>query len=584
MTNQLRHRKSDTSDPNSEVMSENITSSPEKSSLLQQDDDNKYQKIQKSSTSKSFFSSPHVETFYLTRRLLVRSIAVIYAIAFLVAHNQNSYLIGKNGLLPGDAYLKKLGSNLPKSSLDKFFQVPSLFWFTDLEHFDFYLNFFQIVGLAISSFILLTGKSNGFLFSILWIFYHTIISVGQNWYSFGWESQTLETGFLAIFLVPFFQLQSPKNEQKYPPSRFIIWLYRWIIFRIMIGAGMIKIRGDACWRDLTCMFWFHETQPIPNPLAYFMHFSPRIFLKFETLVNHIVELGVPWLMLLPFKSVVRLAGVLQIGFMFGIYVSGNLSFLNVLTMVPSIACLDDDFLAKWLRMKTSSQVDPIDRDVSRFQKIETYLYSRSRSSWRQKILDVGLFSLIAYLSSPVVMNLLSSRQMMNTSFDTFKIVNTYGAFGSVTKERYEIIIEGTTSDQLNGTEVWQPYEFKCKPGKIDAIPCQIAPYHYRLDWLMWFAAFNNQSWRHHTWFLSLALKMLRNDQILLKNLLHDIPQGDIQFIRAKRYLYHFGEENWYDRKIADWEDFYLPPMSLEDLENFLRQYSMFDSWLKSEKF
>lgn len=78
--------------------------------------------------------------------------------------------------------------------------------------------------------------------------------------------------------------------------------------------------------------------------------------------------------------------------------------------------------------------------------------------------------------------------------------------------------------------------------------------------------------------------MLRNDQILLKNLLHDIPQGDIQFIRAKRYLYHFGEENWYDRKIADWEDFYLPPMSLEDLENFLRQYSMFDSWLKSEKF
>ena len=43
--------------------------------------------------------------------------------------------------------------------------------------------------------------------------------------------------------------------------------------------------------------------------------------------------------------------------------------------------------------------------------------------------SVGLAVLLAYLSIPVVQNLLSAKQMMNTSFDSLRIVNTYGAFG-----------------------------------------------------------------------------------------------------------------------------------------------------------
>ena len=45
------------------------------------------------------------------------------------------------------------------------------------------------------------------------------------------------------------------------------------------------------------------------------------------------------------------------------------------------------------------------------------------------LLNLSLGVLVAYLSVPIVQNLLSSRQIMNTSFDSFRLVNTYGAFG-----------------------------------------------------------------------------------------------------------------------------------------------------------
>ena len=45
------------------------------------------------------------------------------------------------------------------------------------------------------------------------------------------------------------------------------------------------------------------------------------------------------------------------------------------------------------------------------------------------IMELFLGLLLAYLSIPVVQNLFSSRQIMNTSFDSLRIINTYGAFG-----------------------------------------------------------------------------------------------------------------------------------------------------------
>lgn len=47
----------------------------------------------------------------------------------------------------------------------------------------------------------------------------------------------------------------------------------------------------------------------------------------------------------------------------------------------------------------------------------------------RRVVHISLGVLVAWLSVPVVINLLSSRQVMNTSFNPLRIVNTYGAFG-----------------------------------------------------------------------------------------------------------------------------------------------------------
>lgn len=62
---------------------------------------------------------------------------------------------------------------------------------------------------------------------------------------------------------------------------------------------------------------------------------------------------------------------------------------------------------------------------------------------------------------------------------------------SITKDRTEVVIEGTYNFTTGeeGLVHWQEIEFNCKPGGTSRQPCFISPYHYRIDWLLWFAAF-----------------------------------------------------------------------------------------------
>lgn len=94
-------------------------------------------------------------------------------------------------------------------------------------------------------------------------------------YGFGWENQLLETAFLAAFAVPLLSLRP--FAPACPTPAVIPWLYKWLAFRVMFGAGLIKIRGDKAWKDLTAMDYHYETQPLPNPISYFLHQAPKKF-------------------------------------------------------------------------------------------------------------------------------------------------------------------------------------------------------------------------------------------------------------------------------------------------------------------
>eukprot|EP00075_Anas_platyrhynchos_P035279 XP_027324532.1 lipase maturation factor 1 isoform X1 [Anas platyrhynchos] len=514
-------------------------------------------------------------TFWLTRIVLLRAVALLYLVAFLVAYHQNKQLIGEKGLLPCKLYLQSVKKYFKgKINLDALSYAPTIIWFLDWSDMDSILDNISLVGLATSAFVLVTGCANMVLMAVLWALYLSLVNVGQIWYSFGWESQLLETGFLAIFLCPLWTLS--RLPPSTPPSGIVIWGFRWLIFRIMLGAGLIKIRGDRCWRELTCMDYHYETQPVPNPIAYFMHRSPWWFHQFETLFNHFIELVVPFFIFLGRRMCI-VHGVLQILFQVLLIISGNLSFLNWLTIVPSIACFDDLSLGFLFSSRRGGVKDRVVQMQARQAAGEKPPLGYGRCI--RQVVNISFGLLIAYLSVPVVLNLLSSRQVMNTSFNPLRIVNTYGAFGSITKERTEVILQGTSSPDPNDpAAVWEEYDFKCKPGDLKRRPCFISPYHYRLDWLMWFAAF--QTYEQNEWIIHLAGKLLAQEEEILSLMATNPFEGrePPRWIRGEHFKYkfsrpggtHAGEGKWWIRKRIG---AYFPPVNLQGLKKFYEDRS-----------
>lgn len=487
------------------------------------------------------FGSNAPTQYWLTRFVFLRFLGGMYFVAFLILVNQGLALIGENGLLPAINFTEIIGSR-HETTFDAFLKIPTLFWF---HLSDSMLMTCAWIG-TILSFLVLIGFANVPILLILWVLYMSFVNIGQTWYGFGWESQLLETGFLGIFICP---LLDPRPFPRSPPPAPVIWLLRWLVFRIYIGAGMIKIRGDECWRDLTCMIYHYETQPLPNPLSPWFHFMPVWFHKFEVMVNHVTELAAPFFVFGP-RLARHLAGALLVLFQSLLILGGNLSFLNWLTLTATVACFDDSFLRRVLP-----------RFITR--KAEQAEKNSKPGLWPVRM-SYALTILVLLLSVPVVQNILSPRQVMNTSFDRLRLVNTYGAFGSVGKARNELIIKGTADHTVDMFSLWEPYEFKAKPGDPDRPLPVISPYHYRLDWQIWFAAMSNP--QRNPWIFHLVWKLLHNDAGALSLLANNpFPEKPPENIKIDIYRYRFqdpGEESeavWKREFLGTW----LGPLSTE---------------------
>src|SRR5262249_16836711 len=462
-------------------------------------------------------------------------------------------LIGEHGLLPAVAFLDRLQEHFGSQGA-AFLQFPSLFWLDVSDRF--LVTTAAAVGLALSILVLL-GWANGILMTLLWALYLSFVHVGQDWYGYGWEIQLLETGFLAIFLCP---LLDPRPFPGRPTPTPVVWLLRWLIFRIMIGARLIKLRGDPCCPDLPFLSHHYESQPLPNPLSRTLHFMPRWFHQLGVLFNHLSELVAPWFVFAwrPFRHA---AGAVLLAFQIFLILSGNLSFLNWLTIVPILACFDDS----WLRRVLPAWL------VARAERAA----ATARPSPAQRVAVALLVGVVAILSIAPVRNLVSPHQAMNTSFNRLELVNTYGAFGSVGRERNEIVFEGTDEPTITESTTWRAYEFKCKPGDVARRPCIVAPYQYRLDWHTRFAALSTPA--HYPWTLHLVWQLLHHDPGTLGLLANDpFPDHPPRYVRARLFRYQFAPPGdpagyWWRRTLlGEW----LPPLSVDDprLRRFLAAY------------
>jgi Lipase maturation factor len=450
------------------------------------------------------------EDYWLARLALEKAVTGLFLIAFINGINQFRPLLGEKGLLPVPLFVKRLQ---PQDS-------PSLFFFFPCDRA---FTICAWLGAALSI-ITLSGVVDRYtwilfpIWVVIWALYLSFVNVGQVFYGFGWESILLEAGAYAAFL----------GGISTTPQVAAMWMFRWLLFRVMFGAGLIKLRGDSCWRDLTCLNYHYETQPMPNPLSWFFHNAPEWTKKVGVLFNHLAELIVPFGYFLP-QPLASVAGAITIVFQFTIFLSGNLSWLNVLTGALALSCFDDRTLSSVFSLHTPVTQPP---DLG------------------FRLLTAAIGVLVLVLSIKPIRNLMSSQQVMNTAYNRFHFVGTYGAFGGITRDRHEIIVEGTDEAAITESTKWLEYEFRGKPGDPRRMPPQIAPYHLRLDWLMWFAAMG--SYRRCPWFVHLVAKLLQGDKPVL-SLLKDNPFPDHppRYIRASLYHYRFSSPAL-KRKTGQW--------------------------------
>ncbi len=475
---------------------------------------------------------------WIVRLLLQRGVAALYLVAFLTVALQFKPLLGERGLLPVPEFLKRV----------RFREAPSIFCW---GYSDCALDLAAWTGVAVAVCALCGWTEAGPVWVsagawlVLWVLYLSIVNVGQTFFGFGWESMLLEAGFFTAFLGP----------SQMEPSILPVLILRWMLFRTELGAGLIKLRHDSCWRDLTCLYFHYETQPLPNPLSWYFHRLPRAWHRFGVLFSHFVQVIVPFGLFAPQPVASMAAGLTMIQQLW-LIISGNYSWLNWLTALLGLAGFSDGMLRVVLPVSAPALLPrPFPFDV--------LLYVVSAAT--------------VLLSIQPVLNLFSRNQLMNYSYNRFHLVNTYGAFGSVGRERYEIVLEGTTERVLTPATRWQEYGFKAKPGDPKRRPPQVAPYHLRLDWLIWFLPFSvavtDRGIRvrgYEIWFMRFVQKLLANDPAILglmgKN---PFPATPPVFLRAQFYRYRYTDPRtraqtgaWWTRELLG---AYLPPVSLDQL-------------------
>lgn len=455
---------------------------------------------------------------WIAREIVQRGVAAVYVLAFLSTFHQFPVLLGEKGLLPVPAFLARAGDRAG----------PTLF--RHVPYSDALLRGMCLLGMLLGLAVVVGLPQQGpawsmlAVFGAMWVMYLSIVSVGQIFYGYGWESMLLECGALMGLL----------GSHAVPPPQLMILFLLWLLIRLEFGAGMIKMRGDGSWRDLTAMDHHHETQPMPGPLSRTAHLMPRWWHRAEVLGSHAVQLGIIWLVLAP-QPVASFAACAVIATQLFLVMTGNYAWLNWLTILVACAAISDSFWRwllggpfpgwSWFGVPLGADGGGAGAEVS------------SPLWWTALV--AAAFALLAVLSRKPLANLFSSHQLMNASFDRFHLVNAYGAFGSMTERRYEVLIEGTedAAGQEAAEETWQAYEFRGKPGDLRRPPRQVAPYHLRLDWQMWFLALRPGA---EPWFVALLERLADGDPGVRRLLARDPFDGRAPTALRVRYsLYRF---------------------------------------------
>ncbi|HWW02140.1 MAG TPA: lipase maturation factor family protein [Candidatus Acidoferrum sp.] len=480
----------------------------------------------------------------LVQAVFLRWVGAVYFIAFVSLWVQIIGLIGNDGILPARLTLESVRQRAPSAHAgwERFHNLPTLCW---LDASDGFLQAQCAAGTFLSLLVLAGLAPAPCLFG-LWLLYLSLATVSREFLSFQWDALLLEIGFLAVFFSPGQLL--PRRNRAREPSRLVLWLLRWLLFRIMFASGCVKLlSGDPAWRNLTALSYHYETQPLPTWLGWYVFQLPAAFQMVSTAVMFGIELVLPFLIFAP-RRVRKVPFVAFIALQTLIFLTGNYCFFNLLTIALCVLLLDDSDLNRLWAAVTPRRKRPRE-SISRAQVQPGLARAQpSTASSPQRVLAwqwpgfvavplacvaiiiplvdfAGLFGWKRSWSVPVA-------AIWNWAAP-FRSLNSYGLFAVMTASRPEIIVQGS-----NDGVTWLDYQFKYKPGDVRRAPRFVEPHQPRLDWQMWFAALGD--YRQNPWFINFCVRLLQGSPTVLALLERNpFPARPPRYVRAVVYDYHF---------------------------------------------
>ncbi|KAF8562155.1 hypothetical protein P879_11081 [Paragonimus westermani] len=275
----------------------------------------------------------------LPKQRFLLLLSFIYLFSFASLYIQLPGLYGDNGILP----VNLLRLTTPTNFQD-FVQEPNLLRFSSIFRLDmiFMFELCVIVG-AVLAFLAawFSEFRNSFVFSILWLTYFSVFKAGQTFLWFQWDIMLLEAGFIAILLSSL-PLSSSRNVAS---DRIALWLLRWLLFRLMFSAGVVKLTSECpSWWDLKALHWHYQSQCIPNPLSWYAHHLPGWFHQLGVASTLAIEIIFPLLFFVPLRGVRLFSFYAQVFLQILIILTGNFNFFNLLTIALCYSLLkNEDF-------------------------------------------------------------------------------------------------------------------------------------------------------------------------------------------------------------------------------------------------
>ena len=551
-------------------------------------------------------------THNLVRWVFLRSLGLVYLIAFVSLWVQIIGLAGSKGILPASSAIGAMGlqADAQRIGLDRYHVVPTLCWFNASDGF---LKL-QCAAGAVLAVLLVIGIAPAPCLFLMWLIYLSLATICREFLGFQWDNLLLETGFLAIFLAPL-QLR-PRWSRAAPPSRLVLWLLRWLLFKLMFQSGCVKLlSGDLAWRNLTALRYHYETQPLPTWIGWYAYQLPLWFQKVSAVAMFGIELVVPVLIFAP-RRPRQWACLVFVAFQALIMLTGNYGFFNLLAIVLCVVLLDDAALGALLpgtlrealfaggQTLPRCQAAQEDRAREDARPPRTGAWDSDRNEpapgaddapmgpsdagpppaggrslnpqpsplnrlrWPIQLTVplacIAIATALMQFSALFRLRIPWPRPMLAVYvwLEPFRSFNSYGLFAVMTTTRPEIIIEGSDDGFT-----WLPYEFKYKPGDVKRRPRFVEPYQPRLDWQMWFAALGN--YRQNPWLVNFCQCLLQGSRPVLALLERNpFPHAPPRYVRAVVYDYHFTDfatrrrtGDWWSRKELG---LYLPPISLPE--------------------